>query len=106
MTKATNLTGGLRVLALSALCAAPLSAQLGEFNARPEPHGVYAIRNARIIPVSGPVIEQGNIVIGVDGKIQAVGASAAIPNGAKTIDGTGLSVYPGMIETSTTMGLN
>src|SRR4051812_16338426 len=93
-------------VALSLMVVSPAAAQLGDFNPRPEPHGVYAIRNARIVPVSGPVIDHGNVVIGTDGKIQAVGADAPIPNGAKTIDGTGLSVYPGMMETSTTMGLN
>lgn len=92
--------------ALIVTAAAPLSAQLGDFNPRPEPHGVYAIRGARIYPVTGAVIDKGNVVIGADGKILAVGATAAIPNGAKTLDGTGLTVYPGMMETSTTLGLN
>src|SRR4051812_18957053 len=96
-----------RALCMAALLSpAPLAAQLGDFNPRAEPHGVYAIRDARIVPVTGPVIERGNIVIGVDGRIQAVGATAAIPNGAKTIDGSGLTVYPGMMETVSTLGLN
>lgn len=81
------------------------SAQLGSFNPPPGPHGVYAIRNARIVTVAGPTIERGNIVIGADGTIQAVGADAAIPNGAQTIDGTGMTVYPGMMDAGTTMGL-
>jgi imidazolonepropionase-like amidohydrolase len=102
-----NFARCLSAVALSLTGASsPLAAQLGDFNPRPEPHGVYAIRNAKIVPVSGPVIEHGNVVISVDGTIQAVGATAAIPNGAKTIDGTGLTVYPGMMETSTTLGLN
>jgi imidazolonepropionase-like amidohydrolase len=95
-----------RGIGLGLLIAAPAGAQLGDYNALPGPHGVYAIRNAKIYPVSGPVIEKGNIVIGADGKIQAVGATTAIPNGAKTLDGTGLSVYPGMMESVSTMGLN
>jgi imidazolonepropionase-like amidohydrolase len=97
-----------RILAslLLVIALTPLQAQLGDFNPRPEPKGVYAIRDARIVTVSGPMIERGNIVIGADGRIQAVGANAAIPNGAKTIDGNGLSVYPGMMETVTTLGLN
>jgi imidazolonepropionase-like amidohydrolase len=86
--------------------ASSLHAQLGDFNPRPEPKGVYAIRDARIVTVTGPVIERGNVVINANGMIQAVGANAAIPNGAKTIDGTGLTVYPGMMETVTTLGLN
>ena len=54
----------------------------------------YAIRNARIVTVTGPVIENGTVVIS-GGKITAVGANVSVPSGAKTIDGTNLSVYPG-----------
>ena len=36
--------------------------------------GTYAIRNARIVTVSGAAIESGTVVIR-DGKIEAVGAS-------------------------------
>jgi imidazolonepropionase-like amidohydrolase len=102
----TTARGFFGAALLIGLSAAPLAAQLGDFNPRPEPHGVYAIRNVKIYPVSGPVIDKGNVVIGMDGRIQAVGATAVIPSGAKTIDGTGLTVYPGMMETSTTLGLN
>jgi imidazolonepropionase-like amidohydrolase len=66
--------------------------------------GVYAIRNARIVTVSGPVIENGTVVIR-NGKIEAVGASATVPADAQEIDARGLTVYPGMIDLSTSMGL-
>src|ERR1043165_8938865 len=68
------------------------------------PRGVYAIRNAHIVTVSGPDIDNGTIVIR-DGKIEAVGASVNVPSGAQTIDARGLSVYPGMIDAGTNMGL-
>jgi imidazolonepropionase-like amidohydrolase len=68
------------------------------------PRGVFAIRNARIVTVSGPDIENGTIVVR-DGKIQAVGASVNVPAGAQIIEGRGLSVYPGMIDAGTNMGL-
>jgi imidazolonepropionase-like amidohydrolase len=64
----------------------------------------YAIRNVRIITVTGPVIESGTVVI-ANGKIAAVGANASVPSGAKVIDGKGLSVYPGMIDADTEIGL-
>lgn len=64
----------------------------------------YAIRNARIVPVTGPVIERGTVVI-ANGKIAAVGANVTVPAGAKVIDATGLHVYPGMIDAGTTTGL-
>jgi imidazolonepropionase-like amidohydrolase len=82
-----------------------LHAQLGSFNPAPGPRGVYAIRNARIVPVSGPEIARGTVVIGSDGRIQAVGADVGVPAGAQTIDATGLTVYPGMMDAGTSMGL-
>ena len=66
--------------------------------------GVFAIRNARIVTVSGADIENGTVVIR-DGKIEAVGTSVNVPAGAQSIDGRGLSVYPGMIDAGTNMGL-
>ena len=68
------------------------------------PRGTIAIRNARIVTVSGPDIENGTVVIR-DGKIEAVGTNVSVPAGAQTIDGRGLSVYPGMIDAGTNMGL-
>lgn len=66
--------------------------------------GTFAIVNTRIVTVSGAVIENGTVVI-QNGKILAVGARASVPAGAERIDGKGLSVYPGMIDASTAMGL-
>ena len=66
--------------------------------------GTFAITNARIVTVSGAVIENGTVVIS-GGKISAVGANAAVPAGAERIDGKGLSVYPGMIDAGTNLGL-
>ncbi len=68
------------------------------------PRGTIAIRNARIVTVSGADIENGTVVIR-DGKIEAVGTNVSVPAGAQTIDGRGLSVYPGMIDAGTNMGL-
>src|SRR6476659_8318758 len=68
------------------------------------PRGTFVIRNAHIVTVSGPDIENGSVVIR-DGKIEAVGASVNVPSGAQNIDGRGLSVYPGMIDVGTNMGL-
>jgi imidazolonepropionase-like amidohydrolase len=65
----------------------------------------WAITNARIVPVSGPAIEKGTIVI-KGNRILAVGAAASVPSGAKTVDGAGLSVYPGFIDAGTDLGLN
>ena len=66
--------------------------------------GTFAIVGARIVTVSGATIENGTVVI-QNGKIAAVGANAAIPAGAEKIDGKGLSVFPGMIDAATNVGL-
>jgi imidazolonepropionase-like amidohydrolase len=67
-------------------------------------NSVFVIRNARIVTVSGAEIDNGTVVIR-DGKIESVGASVAAPAGAQEIDARGLTVYPGMIDAGTSMGL-
>lgn len=66
--------------------------------------GTFAIVGARVVTVSGAVIENGTVVI-QNGKIAAVGANVSVPSGAERIDGKGLSVYPGMIDAATNLGL-
>lgn len=80
------------------------SAQLGSYNPEPGPRETVAIRGARLVPVSGPEIANGTLVIS-DGKIVAIGSNVTIPAGARIIDGAGLSVYPGMMDAATAMGL-
>jgi imidazolonepropionase-like amidohydrolase len=64
----------------------------------------YAITNARIVTVSGPIIERGTVVIR-NGLIAAVGANINAPPDARIIDGAGLTVYPGLIDAYTTLAL-
>jgi imidazolonepropionase-like amidohydrolase len=73
-------------------------------------NGVYVIRNARIVTVSGAEIENGTVVIR-GGRIEAVGpenvgqVNVSVPAGAQEIDARGLTIYPGMIDTGTSLGL-
>jgi imidazolonepropionase-like amidohydrolase len=64
----------------------------------------FAVKNARIVPVSGPVIENGTVVI-AKGLIESVGTDVAIPPEAWVIDGKSLTVYPGLIDAGTNLGL-
>lgn len=66
---------------------------------------VYAIRGARIVPVSGAAIPSGTVVVR-NGVIESVGADAQAPADAQVIDGKGLSVYPGLIDMANSTGLN
>ncbi len=65
---------------------------------------VTVIRGARVVSVDAPPLEKGTVVM-AGGKIVAVGTDAVVPPGATLIDGTGLSVYPGLIDGLTTIGL-
>src|ERR1043166_1192878 len=98
----------MKTIILLILCAGmALGQQIGNPTAQQgvmPARGTFAIRNARVVTVSGPEIENGTVVIR-DGKIEAVGANVSIPSGAQMIDARGLSVYPGMIDAGTNMGL-
>lgn len=102
--------GKLQFLLLALLlgCSARIAAQqIGNPTTQggvTPPRGIYVIRNARIVTVSGPEIENGTIVIR-DGKIAAVGTNVGVPSGAQVVEGRGLSVYPGMIDAATSLGL-
>jgi imidazolonepropionase-like amidohydrolase len=64
----------------------------------------YAITNARIVTVSGPPIDRGTVVIR-NGLIASVGANVSAPSDARVIDGTGLTVYPGLIDSYTNLAV-
>lgn len=64
-----------------------------------------AITGAKIYPVSGPVINNGTIVL-QNGKIAAVGANVSVPAGATRIDGSGKIVTPGLFHAGSNLGLS
>jgi imidazolonepropionase-like amidohydrolase len=78
---------------------------LGGVMQTPAGGSVTAITNARLYPISGPVIERGTVVIRGN-RIEAVGANVPVPAGARVIDAKGGEVYPGFIDARTTLGLN
>ena len=65
---------------------------------------VIAIRNARIVTVSGPVLAKGLVVVR-NGLIEAVGENVAIPPDATVVEGEGMTVYPGLIDALSTVGM-
>ncbi len=95
------------IAALSLLTIFLASIPVHEINAQQRDKGVidtYAVTNARIVTVSGPTIERGTVVMR-DGIITAVGVSVTPPADARLIDGTGLTVYPGLIDANTSLGM-
>jgi imidazolonepropionase-like amidohydrolase len=91
-------------LAQSKPAAPPRPAAAVERPQAAAPGEVIAIANARILPVSGPAIERGTIVIR-GGRIAAIGADLAPPAGARVIDGTGKVVTPGLIDSASQIGI-
>lgn len=87
-----------------ALFAAIVSVCAASAALRAEPPSLVAIQNARIVTVSGAVLEKGTVVV-KDGLIADVGPSVAPPAGAWVIDGNGLTVYPGLIDAMSTWGI-
>ncbi|HET9526369.1 MAG TPA: amidohydrolase family protein, partial [Pyrinomonadaceae bacterium] len=89
-----------------ALCTLSLIALWisSETNAQRNAIDTYAITNARIVTVSGPIVERGTVVIR-NGLIAAAGANISAPPDARVIDGTGLTVYPGLIDSYTNLAL-
>ena len=66
--------------------------------------GTWALTNVRIETVSRGVIERGTIVIR-DGLIESVGANITPPADARVVNLTGKTVYPGLIDLTSTLGL-
>jgi imidazolonepropionase-like amidohydrolase len=91
------------IVMLLALSLAPLFPNPNG-NAQRSAIDTYAITNARIVTVSGPVIERGTVVIR-NGLIAAAGANVNAPPDARVIDGAGLTVYPGLIDSYTNLAL-
>lgn len=93
----------MTVVVFLTLVTASLFAQSVIIN-NPGKKGTFAIRNATIVPVTSAPIPNGTIVFS-NGVITAVGANANVPADATVIDGTGLFVYPGLIDSGTKIGL-
>ena len=92
----------LLLIALPML-ALPMLAQSVILN-NPGTKGSVVIRNATIYPVSAPPVANGSIAF-TNGVITAIGTNVDVPSSATVIDGTGLSVYPGLIDAGSTVGL-
>lgn len=67
--------------------------------------GRYALVNAKLIPIAGPEIERGTLVV-ENGKIASVGPmdTVAIPAGVTRIDVTGRVIMPGLVDTHSHIG--
>lgn len=86
------LRGGMTLVALGVLAAAPAAAQ------------DVAIRNATVLTIANGIIENGTVLVR-DGRIAAVGPNVTVPEGVRVIDGTGMYVMPGIIDAHSHMAI-
>ena len=91
----------LLISALASFAAPPAPVAAAPKNTAP-----IAITGGKLLTVSHGAIENGVLVI-VDGKIAAVGEAGkvSIPKDATMVDAHGMTVYPGLIDPDTTLGL-
>ncbi len=66
--------------------------------------GVYALTNATVETVTNGTLRNATVIIR-DGKIAAVGTNVTIPGDAERVDCTGKTIYPGMIDGGTRLGI-
>ena len=64
----------------------------------------FAIRGVTVVPVSGPRLENVTVIV-ARGVIKTVAKDAPVPDEAWVIDGKGLTVYPGLIDSFTDVGI-
>jgi len=92
MIKLQGKAWGVLLLLIGAWLAAPAAAE-----------EVLAVRAAKVVTVTGGIIDAGTVLI-QDGLIAGVGKGLAIPAGAKVIDIAGGWVFPGFIDALTDLG--
>ncbi len=90
---------GFATIGQAALSQAPMVALT-------PPATVTAITGGKLLTITHGTIENGTLLM-QNGKILAAGpaASVRIPAGAKIVDAKGMTVYPGLIDSETNLGL-
>ena len=95
-----------RLFLLCALLLGLAAALPDAATAQKEPgrQGVFALTNAQIVVSPTDTISSGTVVIR-DDSIAAVGSGVAAPNDAEVIDCSGQTVYAGLIDGGTRLGI-
>ena len=65
----------------------------------------FLIRNVDVYPVTAPEMKGVSLLV-QDGKIADIGPKVVAPKGVPVIEGKGLRVYPGWIDSATALGLS
>jgi imidazolonepropionase-like amidohydrolase len=64
----------------------------------------FLIKDVTVHPVTGPDIAAASVLVR-DGLVADIATKIPVPKGTKVIDGKDLHLYPGMIDSATTLGL-
>ncbi|MEI9958451.1 MAG: hypothetical protein WDM90_19585 [Ferruginibacter sp.] len=86
------------------LCSFAIAKAQETISPAPPQKATIVLTNATIHVGNGQVINNGSVVI-TDGKIAQVGATVSTPGNAVVIDCKGKQVYPGLILSSSELGL-
>ena len=93
------------VATVSAQSKKPKSSSASAASSTAPANETVALKGGKLLTITHGVIENG-VVVMQNGRITAVGgAGTAIPSGAKVIDVTGMTVYPGLIDSESHLGL-
>src|SRR2546423_2272840 len=65
----------------------------------------FFLRGVTVHTMTSGDIPNGSVLVR-DGKIAGVGQNLAIPKGIRVVEGKGLHVYPGIIDSGTQIGLS
>lgn len=98
-------TRSFAVIVLSLLLAGAVVAQTRPASAA-NANVPVVLKGGKLLTITHGTIENGVLVM-QDGKLTAVGAAnaVAIPRNARVIDVSGMTVYPGLIDSETHLGL-
>ena len=90
----------------SLLLSLAATAQQKTTTAATDPNRPIAIAGGKLLTITNGTIENG-VVVMQNGKITAVGpaGSVKVPADAQVIDAKGMTVYPGLIDSETHLGL-
>jgi imidazolonepropionase-like amidohydrolase len=100
-----DLRGRARLLLIAVAVAAATPARPAEPPAPSERPAALAIVDATIITASGPPLRNATLVAR-GGKIAAVGLNVEVPKDAEVVQGKGMYVMPGLVETHSHLGLH
>ncbi|MCB9914620.1 MAG: amidohydrolase family protein [Planctomycetes bacterium] len=86
------------------VAAAPTASPAAELEWDPAGGELVALRGGTLHTVSGPVIEDGTLLM-QGGKLLYVGPARELPLAARVVDVTGKHVWPGLVALNTSLGL-